>query len=622
MVSNAARLSPQMPLLDEAPSPGLYLVKGDEPDIFDDEDLPEPSLLEVLESGITPRFLPEMITDDVIDFHDYQQDAIAEILNGFLHEGLRSQRLVLPTGCGKTITFNGIAKYFSAMKLRTLVLVHRKELLRQADEKMQKVGMLPLLEQGDLRALPHFGGKHRVVVASVQSLHKDRVTLWPRDAFDLIISDECHHIRFDKRNHWAKVLQYFHTAFRLGVTATPGITVKGTYMPLPGWQKTIEPITLMEAIKRGALCPLKFKRIKTDIDLRSVGQVFGEDGDFKQNELDEVIYRNTNKLASAIKENIGSRRTVVFTPLVASAEALCKALNDIDVKAAFVSGETKDPEAIYDAHERKEFQVLVNCMKLTEGYDAPYLECVVLARPTKSINLYRQCVGRGTRTSPQTGKTDCLILDFAWVTGKLPLVSPAQLTQDRMSESFSVEAAESVSELFGTMDDLIEREDVDGIEFFKLLDEAQQTLEERQEKERIRQEIEERKAAELEARRKKNKEERFRYEVENIDPFAASLLGVTGLQMDKWSKGEQASEKQCELITKLSKGKIKTEGLTKKAASGIIGQLMADREAGLSSFAQRNVLTSKLGKNNLTPEQARRMTFEEASAYISQHKQW
>lgn len=617
MVTNAERVSPQISLLEEEPRPGLYLVK-DEPDIFDDEDAPEPSLIEVLQSGVVPRFLPEMITDDVIDFHDYQREAIAEILNGFLHEGLKSQRLVLPTGCGKTITFNGIAKFFAAMGKRVLVLVHRTDLLRQADEKMQKVGLVPLIEQGDLRALPHFGGSNKIVVASVQTLHKDRVTLWARDAFDLVISDECHHVRFDKNNHWSKLLRYFNTAFWLGVTATPGVTVKGKYVPLPGWQKTIEPITLMEAIRRGALCPLKFHRKNTGIDLSTVGQVFGEDSDFKQNELDQVVYRNTNKLATVIKESIGKRRTVAFTPLVASAEALCKALNDIDVKAAFVSGDTKDPQEIYNAHERNEFQVLVNCMKLTEGYDAPYLECVALARPIRSINLYRQCVGRGTRTSPGTGKTDCLILDFGWAS-KLPLVGAAQLTKDRMSEEFDTEDA-SVADLFGAIDDIIE--DADGIDFFNLIEQAQLTVEEQKEKERIRQEIEAKRQAAIESKRLKNKEERFRYETEIIDPFSASLIGGAALQIDKASKGEMASEAQCDYIQKLSKGKIKTEGLTKKAASGIIGQLRADREAGLSSFPQRNVLTSKLGKFNVTPEQARAMTFEEASAYISQHKQW
>lgn len=621
MVAEAApRLLNTMPTISPTGYTGLHLVpplsNDDEWDCFDDGDVAPPTAQEVI---VPSWYEPHMITDNIITYHDYQQQAIAEVLNAFLIEKLKAVRLIMPTGCGKTVVFNGISKRLSAMDYRVLVLVHRNDLLRQADEKMQRVGVVPLIEQGNTRARPHFFGERRVVVASVQSLHKKRLKEWPRDSFDFIISDECHHVRQDQKNWWWMVSKWFN-AQHLGVTATPGVTksIKGKkrYINIPGWQRDIEPLQMMEAIEKGYLAPLVFKQVKTDIDLRSVARVFGEDSDFKQNELDAVIYRNTNRLATAIKENIGNRPTIIFTPLVASAEALAAALNDIGVKSASVSADTSDREGLYKSHERGDFQCLVNCMVCTEGFDAPYIECVVLARPTQSVNIYRQIVGRGTRTSPATGKTNCLIVDFAFITGSLPLVGGAEMLREKLKD----ENEEDVEAILAAADDILKEGNDRNL--LEVLDEARLTVEEMKEKERIKAEIAERDRQRREALRLKNQEERFRYEVTTLDPFATNLLGIPQHKMDRFSTGAPATDGQKNFITKLSKGKINVETLTKSAASAIIGQLKQDMDAGRASFPQREVLTRRLGEHNLTPEQARGMTFQEASAYISEHKTW
>lgn len=614
--------APQLRFSGLAPAApqGLYLIPGgDEPDVFDDADIAP-------EAYVPPTYYtPDMITDNVIDFHPYQRDAIAAALNAILFEPTRSMRLIMPTGTGKTITFNAIAKMIAALDLKVLILVHRKDLLRQADEKLQKVGIVPLIEQGNSHARrPFLDGERRVVVASVGSMHMERLQMWPRDAFDLVISDECHHVRADNKNHWWKVSKWFKSAFHFGVTATPGVTksIKGKkrYINIPGWECDIEPIKMLDAIEQGYLAPLVFRQVKTDIDLRAVGRVFGEDSDFQQNELDAVIHKNTNRLATAIKENIEQRPTIAFTPLVASAGALADALNDIGVSAAMVSGETADPLAVYNAHERGEFQVLVNCMKCTEGFDAPYIEAVVLARPTQSVNVYRQCVGRGTRTftNKKTGyvKKNCLVVDFAFITGNLPLVGGAAILRDRIEQ----ENPEDVDLIFEVADDLI-KNGFD-LELLDALDQARLTVEEIKEKQRIREEIEAREAERREARRLKNQEERFRYEVTTLDPFSVNLLGIPQQQMDGWGNGSPITEAQANLIERMTKGKIKTAGLTASAASAIIGQLRGDAEAGRPTFAQCRVLTKSMGAHNLTPEQARAMTKQEASAYIDQYKTW
>ena len=618
---------PRLPGSAPAPVPGMYLApqisEDDEPDCFDDEDIAP----QVLAAPVT-WWEPQMISDDLITvegmgFHGYQKESLANALNAFFIEEVRRARLICPTGCGKTITFNGLAKILTQMNFRVLILVHRNDLLRQADEKLQKFfGLVPLIEQGNSRALPHYDGS-RIVLASVQSMHKDRVRQWPRDSFDFIINDECHHIAFQpaaERNHWSRVLQWFHTAKCFGVTATPGKTkkIKGEarYINIPGWDRDIEPIKTLQAIEGGYLAPLIFKQIKTDIDLRAVGHVFGEDSDFKQTELDAVIYRSTNRLATSIKENIGAMPTMAFTPLVASAEALSKALNDIGVKAAFVSGETKDPKALYDAHENGEFQVLVNCNKCTEGFDAPYLECLVLAKPTQSINAYRQMVGRVTRTCEKTGKKRALVLDFAYITNNLPLAGPAEYLREKLSG----ESEEDANAILAAANELFK---ADGErDLFDALEAARLTVEEQKEKERVKAEIAAREAARREALRLKNREERFRYEVTTLDPFAVNLLGIPENQMQNWNKGEPITQGQANYIQRLSKGKIKTEGLTKRAASGIIGQLKSDMDNGRASYAQREVLTRRLGERNLSAQDARAMSFEAASEYITAHKTW
>lgn len=621
-----AQFQPSFEVFTPSPNPyGLHLLppakSADEVlDCFDDGDV-EP------EHDVTSVVLrtPDDIHEKNIALYPFQKIAIAEIENGFFVDRLRSQRLILPTGTGKTRCFSTFTKRRIADGGRVLILVHRNDLLRQAQEKLSEIGVFPLIEQGESRALAHFGDQFRTVIASVQSLHRDRVRLWPRDSFDWIISDEAHHVQFGGKsqktssssNHWGKIAHWFYTAQHLGVTATPGKMKGKRYINIPGWGRDIEPIQLGEAIRQGYLSPLLVKQCKTDIDLRGIGRVFGKDeGDFKQNELDQVIYDNTNKLATAIKEHIEARPTIAFTPLVASAEALCQALNDIGVKAGVVSYKTDDAVPIYEAHKRGDFQVLCNAMKCTEGFDAPYLECVVLAKPTQSVNVYRQCVGRGTRLSKETGKVNCLILDFAFVTGNLPLVGAPQL----LGQELENESDEDIEAITKAANDILNSGET--VDLLDAVDQAKIDVKDAKERDRIRREIEAREEAKREARRIKNREEQFRYKVTTLDPMATNLLGIPERTTLGWTRTEPLTAAQETQITRMTKGKIKTENMTKETASAILSQLFSDRQNGLCSYPQREVLTRRLGANNLTAEQARAMKFEEASAYITTYKTW
>jgi hypothetical protein len=204
-----------------------------------------------------------------------------------------------------------------------------------------------------------------------------------------------------------------------------------------------------------------------------------------------------------------------------------------------------------------------------------------------------------------------LILSFSYITSGLPLVGGADLLAEKLAD----ETEEDAEALFGAAQDILDNDpDAD---LTTVLEKARLAVEEEREKERVRLEIEARKAAQQEARRRKNREERFRYEVTEYDPLCAQLLNTTPMAMS--ITGEPCTDAQATLIEKMTKGKVKTDGLTKKAAMGIIGQLMKDREAGKASYAQRDLMCRKLG---VTPEAARNMTFQQASDYISANKRW
>jgi superfamily II DNA or RNA helicase len=426
---------------------------------------------------------------------------------------------------------------------------------------------------------------------------------------DGILVHNCHHIK--PGNHWHKVRRYFNTAKHLGFTATPGEMRGKKYVNIPLFQRDIEHLKLGEAIEKNYLCRLLIKRCDTKIDLRKVGRVAG---DFNQTELDRVIYENTNKLATAIKKEIENRPTIAFTPLVESAEALAAALNDIGVTARAVSYKTRDPLELYEAHKRGEFQVLTNAMKLTEGFDAPYVEAVVIARPTRSVNVYRQMIGRGTRKSEQTGKTNCKIIDFAFVSDSLEIAGAPETVLDVVDENDIKDIADEVNRL------IAEGEDVDLMEAMK---EAQRKLREKREKAAAEAEVrrlaEEARLAALEARRAKNREENFNYKVTTYDPFANNLLGIPQERADAWTTHDPATDKQKALITKLTKGKVKVDKLNKQAAASMIGQLKASLNEGLATYAQRDLMVRRMG---VKADDARNMTIAEATAYINENKTW
>lgn len=345
----------------------------------------------------------------------YQIEAI-EAIEGEWAKGTNRTLLVLPTGCGKTIVFCKVAEDEVRNGGRVLILAHRGELLEQAADKLQQVtGLGTALEKAESSSLDSW---YRVTVGSVQTLMRERrLARFPRDWFDAIIVDEAHHVLADS---YQRILDHFSDARVLGVTATPD---RGDMRNLGSvFQSLAYEYTLPRAIKEGYLSPIKAQTIPLRLDLSSVGV---QSGDFKAGDLGTALDPYLVQIAEEMRKICPDRKTVVFLPLVKTSQKFRDILNGMGFRAAEVNGGSADRGEVLKAFDEGRYNVLCNSMLLTEGWDCPSVDCVVVLRPTKIRSLYAQMVGRGTRLSP--GKTELLILDFLWHTERHELCHPASL---------------------------------------------------------------------------------------------------------------------------------------------------------------------------------------------------
>ena len=326
--------------------------------------------------------------------------------------------LVLPTGTGKTVVFSKIIEDRVREGSRALILAHRGELLDQAADKLASAtGLMCATEKAEQSCL---GSWFRVVVGSVQSLMREnRLKKFSEDYFDTIVVDEAHHCISDS---YQKVLKHFPRAKVLGVTATPD---RGDMRNLGSYFESLAyEYTLPKAIKEGYLCPIKAQTIPLKLDLSSVSI---HAGDFKAGDIGTALDPYLVQIAEEMGKVCHDRKTVVFLPLIKTSQKFCRMLNEAGFVAAEVNGDSKDRAEILKDFEDGKYNVLCNSMLLTEGWDCPSVDCIVVLRPTKIRSLYCQMVGRGTRLSPETGKTELLLLDFLWHTERHELCHPAHL---------------------------------------------------------------------------------------------------------------------------------------------------------------------------------------------------
>ena len=211
----------------------------------------------------------------------------------------------------------------------------------------------------------------------------------------------------------------------LGVTATPD---RGDMRNLGEvFDSLAFEYKLTDAIKEGYLCKIMAQTIPLQLDITSVTM---SGGDYAVGDLGTALDPYLEQIAAEMARRCKSRKTVVFLPLIKTSQKFRDLLNTYGFRAAEVNGQSDDRRQVLADFDAGKYNVLCNSMLLTEGWDCPSVDCVVVLRPTKVRSLYSQMVGRGTRLSP--GKTDLLLLDFLWMTDKHELCRPADLVcEDR-----------------------------------------------------------------------------------------------------------------------------------------------------------------------------------------------
>jgi ATP-dependent helicase IRC3 len=355
-----------------------------------------------------------------ITLRPYQTEALDAVLSNYTN-GITRQLVVLPTGAGKTVIFSQMP-IIKPDCLPMLVLAHRGELLEQAKSKIEASNptLTVDIEQAERKA-----GHVDVVVASVATLGRNntpRIMAYPQDYFKSIIIDEAHHAAAPT---YRRIIDYFNPPFLLGVTATPQRSDSTRLIDV--FQEIVYYKSIQDLIEDGWLSPLIGYRVKSNVDITNVDI---RNGEYAQDQLEEAIdtpERNAHIVATYLNL-ANNEKTIIFASGVKHAENLALSFTKASIDAKVIVGTTprEEREKILDDFSSGVLKVIVNVGVLTEGFDEPSLQAIILAKPTRSTLLYTQIVGRGTRL--YEGKEHCKIIDIADTTlGKKPIGLPTLL---------------------------------------------------------------------------------------------------------------------------------------------------------------------------------------------------
>ncbi|MGK7871507.1 DEAD/DEAH box helicase [Falsiroseomonas sp. E2-1-a20] len=338
-----------------------------------------------------------------ITLRPYQLTTIERVRKAY-RSGARAVLFVMATGGGKTIIFSYIANSAAGLGNRVLILVHRHELIRQASNKLYEAGV----EHGIIA--PGFTPTRDLVqVASVQTLR--RRLGHKHEAPHLIVVDEAHHA---VAGQWAAIIKAYPKARLLGVTATPerldgrglGVAAGGCFDAL------VMGPTIAELVAGGFLVPT---RIFAPAEAPDLSGVPTKDGDYESSALANAMGAPclVGDAVAHYRRHAAGMPAILFSPNVAHAEAMAEAFRADGWRSVAVSGQTAQAErdAAIGGLATGAVQVLCSCDLISEGLDVPAVCAVILMRPTQSLGLFLQQVGRGLRPAP--GKTHLLVLDHA-----------------------------------------------------------------------------------------------------------------------------------------------------------------------------------------------------------------
>lgn len=350
---------------------------------------------------LLPSLKQVVCNDDSLRFYQFENKL--KIYNEW--QNCKSVMLQMPTGTGKTRLFVSIVNDILSCRMHNgvipsvLLLVHRKELVSQIAETLASYG----LEYGIIQAGAEESRFCHIQVASVQTLVR-RLQRWGRVRFEFVIIDEAHHTPSPT---YMKILDTFSDSKLLGVTATP--------YRKDGWgfahifEKLIVSPDPIEFVKSGFLSDYDYYSVpyKSSI-VQGINSVPIEKGDFAEDSLVHLLDRRsirTQVVESYIKYGCG-KKTIVFTINKNHSLHLCEEYNKRGINAATIDCDTPSNKRrrILNAFKNGAIEVLLNVNLFTEGFDCPDVEVIQLARPTLSLAMYLQQVGRGLRTSHNKGK--------------------------------------------------------------------------------------------------------------------------------------------------------------------------------------------------------------------------
>ncbi|KAJ2554095.1 DEAD DEAH box helicase [Coemansia sp. RSA 1933] len=344
----------------------------------------------------------------------YQKECIETCIK-LLKQGVRRQAVSLPVGSGKTVIFSNLIKRVKAPTTeatKTLILAHREELLAQAARQIQRASpdLVVEIEQGTRVANPAAD----VIVASVPTLGReqsDRLERYDPRKFKLIVIDEAHHAAAETYN---RVIGHFEQANGVLVWGCSATLYRHDGLGLGGvFDQIVYQKSFIDMIHEGYLSRLRVVTVRTSTKIDGV-RTYG--GDFAQKALSSAVNNETRNLAIVKAHQtmvLGKRKsTLVFAVDIAHAHRLCKIFNHYGVGAKTILSTTSlgEREAAIQEFRNGSLPVIVNCGILTEGTDIPNIDCVMMARPTRSLGLFQQMIGRGMRLFP--GKEDCLVVDL------------------------------------------------------------------------------------------------------------------------------------------------------------------------------------------------------------------
>lgn len=377
---------------------------------------------------------------DELALRPYQDEAIGEVF-GKIHEGKKRLAIVLPTGSGKTVIFSYMIRHWHStwhMPGRSLVLVHRDELVNQAVKKLYDIA--PHLNVGIVQAGQNEHAGKDVIVGSVQTLRNlarldDMVS---SGRIGLVVVDECHHATAASYRTIMRELGCYDEgsgALALGFTATltrNDSTSLGDVWQEVAYRKDILDLIMPDKAGNKYLCNVRGKRV--EVNGLSLEDVAMKSGDYEAGSLGKALLSSDapDFVADAWIEHAKDKPGMLFTPTVETAMAFSDALNAKGITAQPIWGAmNRDDRRVTLGNAFKErTQVLVNCMVLTEGFDWPRAEVSGIARPTTSAGLYIQMAGRALRLHPD--KNEALILDFVGASQDHRLATIADLTSRRI----------------------------------------------------------------------------------------------------------------------------------------------------------------------------------------------